>query len=222
LATKKRTTYAVLMGDIVGSERAPSLRAVHKTFNKAVDAANEAYAASLASPLTITLGDEFQGLLDSMATAWDIAAALRLRLLIDGVACRFVIGVTELESPLNTKQAWNMLGSGLAAARDALNDKSSPNAYRFSLPAEPLIAPLLNAVGDTLTQIELAWTATQLAYYGKTRESTRTNAVLAKKLGVTPRSLYKVLRAARADFHARQSGVVRATLQGLDERYAMP
>ncbi len=217
----KRNAYAVLMGDIVGSERAPSLRTVHKTFNKAIDAANQAYAASIASPLTITLGDEFQGLIDSLAHAWDIASALRLRLLVDGVACRFVIGFTELESPLNTKQAWNMLGRGLAAARDTLNDKSSGNAYRFSLPDEPLIAPLLNAVGDTLTLVERDWTATQLAYYAQTRESTRSNAALAKKLGVTPRSLYKVLRAARADLHARQSGVVRATLQSLDEKYAL-
>ena len=53
----KPSTHAVLMGDIVGSERAPSMKAVHRVFNKAVADVNVANAAHIASPLTITLGD---------------------------------------------------------------------------------------------------------------------------------------------------------------------
>jgi hypothetical protein len=213
--------YAVLMGDIVGSESAPSLKAVHRSFNAAIDSANDRHAANIASPLTITLGDEFQGLLMGLAHAWQVAAELRTRLLFARISCRFLIGVAQLDTPLNTKKAWNMMGAGLSAARDKLNDKRVQNAYRFSLPDDPITESLLDAVGDTITQVELQWTATQLRYYAKSRDWQRTQEQLAKSLGVGPRSLYKVLRAARADFHRRQSDVLRSALRGLDERYGL-
>lgn len=214
-------TYAVLMGDIVGSERAPSVRAMHRAFNAAVDAANDAYAGSIASPLTITLGDEFQGLLRGLARAWDVALDLRMRLLLADLSCRFVIGTAELQTPLNKALAWNMMGAGLAAARDKLNDKQTQNAYRFSLHGEPILETLLDAVGDSITQVERHWTPTQLEYYAKSRAAQDTQEKLARKLRISPRSLYKVLRAARADFHKRQSAVVRTALLGLDERYGL-
>ena len=212
---------AVLMGDIVGSERARSVRTVHRAFNQAVVSANERHADTLRSPLTITLGDEFQGLLGTLVGAWSVAAELRLGLLAADVQCRFVIGTTRLETPLNAREAWNMMGSGQAAARDKLNDKRTTNAYRFSLPDEPIIEPLLDAAGDSLTEVELGWTRTQREYYTKVHEASDTNAETARSLGVTPRSLYKVLHAARADFHRRQSAIIRRALTSLDERYGL-
>ena len=215
----KRCTHAVLMGDIVGSERAPSVKAVHRAFNKAVTRANEINAAHIASPLTITLGDEFQGLLTRFAAAWDAATALRLELLVDGIPCRFVVGSAKLETPVNTKEAWNMMGSGLSAAREKLNDKRTASAYRFSLQDEPVVERLLDAVGDALTEIEKDWTPTQLKYYAKTRAATRGNADVARKLGVSERSLYKVLHAGRVDAHRRHVEAIRGALEQLDERY---
>jgi hypothetical protein len=221
MARKRSNVHAILMGDLVASGKARSIKAVHGAFNQAIDAANERFTEAIASPLTITLGDEFQGLLRSLVEAWEVAFELRLRLLVANVSCRFVIGATELETPLNTKQAWNMMGPGLVAAREKLNDKRSGNAYRFSFAGEPIIESLLDAVGDSLTQVELGWTSTQLKYYAKVHGSTRTNAEVAKRLGITPRSLYKVLHAARSEFHQRQAEVLRGALRGLDQRYAL-
>ncbi|TMV59141.1 hypothetical protein FGG78_35990, partial [Thioclava sp. BHET1] len=58
---------AVLMGDIVRSETSLAPDLLYARFNAAIDALNQDHAGSLASPLTITLGDEFQGLVCSMA-----------------------------------------------------------------------------------------------------------------------------------------------------------
>lgn len=215
----KPSTYAVLMGDIVGSERAPSVPTVHRAFNKAVDNANEVAAAHIASPLTITLGDEFQGLLTAFVHAWDLAVAIRLELLYAGIPCRFVVGVATLKTPLNRKEAWNMMGTGLSAARDKLNDKRTTSAYRFSFSDAPLEELLLDTVGDALTQVEDAWTPTQLEYYSKSRAAKRGNADVAKKLGVSARSLYKVLHAGRADVHRRQLQAIRSALIQMDDRY---
>lgn len=212
---------AVVMGDLVGSERAQSLEAVHRIFNEAVAFANDRYAVGIESPLTITLGDEFQGLTRTLSHALRVAVALRLRLLAAEVSCRFVIGLAQLETPVNQRAAWNMMGRGLAEARDKLNDKRTRNAYRFSLPGEPLIEPLLDAVGDSLTEVEAAWTPTQRKYYATVHAASGTNAEIARSLGVTPRSLYKVLHAARAEFHRRQSAVLERVMTELDGRYGL-
>jgi len=219
MPARNSQSFAVLMGDLIGSERARSVTAVHRAFNKAIATANKSYAKSIASPLTITLGDEFQGLLSTLTHAWDVASELRLGLLVANVSCRFVIGTAQLETPLNRKEAWNMMGNGLAEARDKLNDKRTGSVYRFSLPQETIVESLLDAVGDSLTEVERGWTPTQLEYYSGARDGSRTNAAIARSFGVTPRSLYKVLHAARAEFHRRQSAVLRRALTTLDERY---
>lgn len=217
----KRPTYAVLMGDIVASEQAPSRRETHRVFNKAIARANKRHAEAIASPLTITLGDEFQGLLTGLAKAWDLAAELRLALLSDAVPCRFVLGAATLDTPLNPARAWNMMGEGLARAREKLDDKRSANAFRFSFPDDPVIEPLLDAAGDALTQTELGWTETQRRYFHSSRGAGRSIARIAKDFGVSERSVYKVLNAAHADFHGRQSEAIRQALTHLDKQHGL-
>lgn len=206
------------MGDLVASETATAVKTLHNAFNKAVAAANRKHA--LVSPLTITLGDEFQGLTSTLAEAWEIATGLRLRLLQDGLRCRFVVGVVRIETPINTQRAWNMMGPGLSEARDRLNQKQVESAYRFSVSGEETIESLLVAVGDSLTQIESGWTHTQLRYYAATRGE-RTNAKTATAVGITERALYKVLRAAHADFYGRQLNAITNALAALDKRYGL-
>ena len=70
------TTYGVLMGDLVRSERAPAPEALHDAFNRAVAQENRRHADVIVSPLTITLGDEFQGLVATQEDEQALIAAL--------------------------------------------------------------------------------------------------------------------------------------------------
>lgn len=219
MSAPKPAFYAILMGDIVGSEAAPSVPAVHRVFNKAVGWANQRHAPQILSPLTITLGDEFQGLVDGLENAWRVATDLRFKLMDEGVACRFVLGVASIRTRVNPERAWNMMGPGLAAARDKLNDKSSGNAHRFSFPDDPAIELLTDAVGDSLTQIEAGWTETQTDYLLRNRLSRQSPAKIAKGVGVSLGAVYKVLRAAQTDYYDRQSEALRQALALQDQRY---
>lgn len=221
MSVRKPFQRAVLMGDIVGSEAAPSVKAVHQSFNRAIAWANKRHGEHIVSPLTITLGDEFQGLLTGLEAAWRVAAELRLKLMSEAVSCRFVIGVAAIETPLNAERAWNMMGPGLASARDKLNDKTSANAHRFSFPGDPAIELLADAVGDALTLIEAGWTQTQRNYVIRNRLSRHAPAKIATSLDVSLGAVYKVLRAAQMDFHDRQSGALCKALALQDERYGL-
>lgn len=194
------STFVALMGDLVDSEGARSRTALHAAFNDAVKRENDMPAA-IASPLTITLGDEFQGLVCSFSAAIEIARRMRLRLLAQDVECRFAIGLVTLSSPLNTAAAWNMLGSGLAETRDHLNDKALTTAYRFYLPSptDGIVARLMESVGRALTMTEQAWTARQREVAWGFLIEGHTVKTLHLQTKTTERNIYKILNAAHLD-----------------------
>ncbi|MDO8902265.1 MAG: SatD family protein [Phenylobacterium sp.] len=207
-------THAVVMGDLVSSEDTDSVEALHSRFNAAVQWANGEHQPRIVSPLTITLGDEFQGLCVSLQAGLRLVRDLRAWLLMADIDCRFVLGSVRLQTPVNPTQAWNMMGPGLAASRQRLGDKRDGNAYRFELRGEPEVQALLEAVGSGLTAIEDGWTARQrqvvLALRGMAA------ADLAEQLRMSPQTLYKIRRAGRYDLYERQWAALEAMAARLD------
>lgn len=203
-----RVTHAVVMGDLVSSERATHIDALHQRFNTVVSEANQRHARAIVSPLTITLGDEFQGLCDTLEGGLALIRDLRAALLVSGLECRFVLGVARLQTPVNRIAAWNMMGPGLADARRRLDDKRDPNAYRFELLAEPELQGLLEAVGASLTEIEAGWTPRQQEVVLASQVETAVS--LAQRLGMSVQTLYKIRRAGRFDLYTRQWAALAA------------
>lgn len=206
---------SLLMGDIVGSEDALPQDVLYARFNAAVDAQNTRHGHDLVSPLTITLGDEFQGLAASLVLAARIARDLRLELLADGIDCRFVIGRVAVRTPINAEKAWNMMGPGFGRARDKLNEKKSDVFYRFSLEAAPVTETLLDAIGAALSGIERGWTDRQRADI-TALISGLSPADLARRRNVTVHNIYKV--RASGDFNVYSQGwqAVETALGALD------
>lgn len=214
------STFVALMGDLVDSEGARSRTVLHAAFNDAVNQENEAPTA-IASPLTITLGDEFQGLVRSFSAALKIAHRMRLRLLTQDVECRFVMGLVALASPLNTDTAWNMLGSGLADTRDRLNDKALTTAYRFYLPApnDGIVARLMEGVGRALTLTEQGWSARQREVAWGTLIEGHTVKALHRQTNTTERNIYKILSAAHLDPYREWWGDLQMAAKHLDAEH---
>lgn len=215
MGAKKRKSV-VIMGDLVSSRQARSTQKLHRQFNQAVGKTNEVYEAALLSPLTITLGDEFQGLCHEYEGAIGIVRDMRLRLLKADIECRFVIGSATVQTPLNTEQAWNMMGPGLAEARELIGKKDE-SAYLFSLPEQPVMAELLNALGYVLTKIELDWTPRQreMVIELLSRPDVSVADIAAAK-NVSESNVHKVLRAAGRDKVERIQTAISEAMQYLD------
>lgn len=83
------TPVVTLLGDVVGSRRAPDREALHRTLVDALAAVDRAVPAL--DPLVVTVGDEFQGVYATVGDA--VLASLLLRLhLLPGVDVRCGIG----------------------------------------------------------------------------------------------------------------------------------
>ncbi len=215
--TQDSPPACVVMGDLVRSESQRPADDVYEIFNRAVDAANRTHAESLASPLTITLGDEFQGIAWQLAAALPIVRDLRLALMQQGIDCRFVVGQVALKSPVNAQRAWNMMGPGLSRARAKLNEKLPATLYRFALLHDPLAETLADALGAGLTLIERGWTARQRDLIHKL-DAGQSAADLAAAEGVAVQNIYKVRAAGHHEAHSLQWAAIHQLLTSIDAR----
>jgi hypothetical protein len=135
-----RKHYYILMADIVKSSRFEGRgQLLMKQFRKQVTTVSNHYARKLLSPLTITLGDEFQGVPSDLVEAIQMIVALeeqRVRQQLD-FKLRYVVCYGQIDTPLNKKVAHEMLGAGLTKARRLLSEMKSETRTRFNLDLAP-------------------------------------------------------------------------------------
>lgn len=148
----------ILMADVIGSRRRSPERLMEE-FSGACGAANRAFATRLESPITITLGDEFQCVVDGWATGVDLILFLEeewVRRDLD-FSLRYVLSQGEIGTPVNPKVAHGMLGAGLTRARETLeSSKRSDSRFRFLDGPEPSCG-LLNRLFVVYASMRDSW-----------------------------------------------------------------
>lgn len=110
--------YLALIGDICGSREVADRGELQLTLQNVLEELNRAHAPALASPFTITLGDEFQALLVSAKPTWEMVAVIQACLY--PVRVRFGFGVGTIETAINPEAALGMDGPAFHHARDAM------------------------------------------------------------------------------------------------------
>lgn len=174
--------HHIVMGDVVGSsDRDP--RDIALKLKSAIDSMQSRYDTRIISPLTITLGDEFQGVVDSHGTA--VALTLDfLRLRLNGeipFPMRFSVVTGEIDTPINTKIAHEMIGAGLTTARRGLTDKDRDRANIFvSLPDTDMAGAMQNAF-DILYRRTEDWVGDQGMYLHDLTDADWDAEVIAKE-----------------------------------------
>jgi hypothetical protein len=131
--------HYILMADIIDSGKKEQ-KPLMEDFKNLIEEINEIYKADILSPLTITLGDEFQGVIKNLTTSIQIILTLEENCIHKKLnfKLRYVLNHGEIETPVNEKIAYEMLGSGLTEARLKLND-SKYKKFRFNITIDNLL-----------------------------------------------------------------------------------
>ncbi|GAB2633203.1 SatD family protein [Belliella aquatica] len=125
----------ILMADVIASTKLNS-DILMKQFRLLVDSINNNRHNQLKSPLTITLGDEFQGVIDTIENGIDIIFDMEeLRIVHDfDFKLRYVLHEGQIDTEINKNIAYQMLGEGLTKARESLSIlKKSNNRFLIQL-----------------------------------------------------------------------------------------
>lgn len=128
--------HYIIMADIISSRYIKKGEDFMGQFKNLTTQANENFQRQIVSPLTITLGDEFQGIVDSAKTLFQLVFFLEEQRIKAGYTfqLRYSLVYGEIETEINTKIAYEMYGSGLTKAREALKTaKETGNHYFIDL-----------------------------------------------------------------------------------------
>jgi hypothetical protein len=130
---KMKSKKYILMADVIDSSNRDTETLI-KDFKALTKKINSIFKTTLASPLTITLGDEFQGLINGIHEVTEIIIKIEEIVIKEkyNFKLRYVIHFGNIESTINTKKSTEMLGSGLTKGREKLENLKTTK-YRFDI-----------------------------------------------------------------------------------------
>lgn len=186
--------YIAVIADMVRSRDLSRVqrRRLQEQFNALIANLNRDYRAAIASRFVITLGDEFQGLLNSAAAIpdllWQLEQDFAERKL------RVGIGLGGLDTPLQ-KVAINIDGPALHLARSAIEDARKSHSLGGVFRGFGELDNILNGIARVLWFQRSRWTPSQRKIASLLRQG-MAQVEIAKKLRITRQVVSKQVLAA--------------------------
>ena len=196
--------YFAVIGDMIGSRTLSDRQSAQNCLKEALKEVNRFYADSQASLFTITLGDEFQGLLNSADELMEIVDEIRFR--VYPLKLRFGIGVGSMSTEILHDVSMGSDGPAYWAAREAIEYVHDNNDYGYSdictrlyfdsESRDGIEEQMIGTVNSTLSlcgRMEKSWTQSQYAFvrevvlkyrYGTAGEYYQKE--IADELGISP------------------------------------
>ena len=194
--------YFAVIGDMIGSRTLSDRQSAQNSLQEALEEVNRFYTDSLASLFTITLGDEFQGLLNDADELMEIVD--RIRFSVYPLKLRFGIGVGSMSTEILHDVSIGSDGPAYWAAREATKYIQENNDYGYSEICVRLYLEHKNELEEQMTEtvnsvlrlcgrMEKSWRKSQYAFvrevmlkynYGTAGEYYQKK--IAEELGISP------------------------------------
>jgi hypothetical protein len=183
-------TY-IVMADIIDSRRQPSKKLM-RDFQNVVMSINSKYRKHLLSPLTITLGDEFQGVMKSYDSALGLILEMEEEIVKQGgkFKLRYVLNYGDIETKLNHEIAYGMMGRGLTKSREALEELKDTDVRFLVILDSATDAEIMNNLFKLYDRVISDWKGKDLDYVKLFLED-KTYQEVASELGVNLTSAWR-------------------------------
>jgi hypothetical protein len=195
-----KNPYIAIIGDIIASKKISNRGEVQKELNTVLKAINLKYKGDIASNFTITLGDEFQGLLRNGANIMHILSDIERQMY--PVKIRFGVGIGEITTDINREISIGADGPGYYKARAAIQylkdnrkKKQAKSAdIRLEIDGDNQAATImLNTVLSLITVIKEAWSDRQREIIFDMLEHQDNQSEAAKRLSIKQPTVQKTL-----------------------------
>ena len=211
--------YCALIADVISSKKInhDERRSLQIVLSDALNEINNDYSGSIAAGFTLTLGDEFQGLLSDAGIVYEIAE--KLQHTAAPYTLRFGIGIGEIYTDITRQWAIAADGPAYYMARESLEFVKSEkikNDFPVYIKTGGSDDGLLNTALEYAAEIFSDWSDKQRhavfaeQFGGQTREET------AQMLNISTSSLSRRLTAAKYDKYIR---IKKILSEYLHEKY---
>jgi hypothetical protein len=177
----------VIIGDLVESRAIADRQALQNRLGAALDHTRAA-PEGIASPYTLTLGDEFQAVLSEAERAFRDAVAIQAA--VHPVLVRFSLAVGTLSTAINPRQALAMDGPAFHQARAGIEAmKAEDSLFRVhGLDADS--AALANASLSLISHAFRKWQPRRVRILAALQHGTAVPEI-ARQQGVSEQAVYK-------------------------------
>ncbi len=187
---KAKVNYLAVIGDVIGSRQAPDRGGLQQRLQGGLRDVNAAFAGLVAAEFVLTVGDEFQGLLQGALELDKLLATLRTHAF--PAELRVGLGIGGLDTELR-QQALGMDGPCFHRARQAIEraeDRHTPVETESGQPGAAFeIYALMSGY------MRRRWTQRQRQVVDLVRSGLEGREVAAH-LSITPSAVSQHLRAA--------------------------
>ena len=214
--------YLALIADVIDSKMVQERFDLQKQLEKTLQTMNELFGEFIASNFTLTLGDEFQGLLKVDAPVFQMIDTLRS--LLTPTQLRFGIGLGEIVTDIDPLQSIGADGPAYWNARAAINLGHQKNDYGntqiyFSCGKEKqdFFVNALIASGEAIrsgwrgSQEEILLDLLKRCVYSENFSQQD----LAQSLEINPSALSKRLKSSSIRVYLRGRAAALASIQSL-------
>jgi len=212
-------SFIAVIGDIKDSRKIENRSGVQKNLQRILCDVNDKYSADIASKFTITLGDEFQGLLTSGERVLRIISEIEQALY--PIRIRFGIGIGKITTEIDPERAIGADGPGYYMARNAIdflkeNDKRKQAALAdIRLEAEgenSEPAGMLNSILSLMCAIKDTWSDRQRQIIRDLAEHRDSQTDVAARLGIRQPTVHKSLSKGYYYTYRNASDIVEKAL----------
>lgn len=194
--------YIAIVGQIINYKQIQTYRhqSVHDMLERALRYINKTYQGHIVSNFTITIGNEFQGLLDTPEQLFEMIDTITLTMKTVGVDICIGIGLGKMTTKINKEMSIGADGPAYWQARAALDHLHKENDYgmnkvAFSFDGHPDVK-LINTTISLGEYMKFKWTQSQLDLLAGiiemgTYTETFRQVDLANTMQLQPKALHK-------------------------------
>lgn len=204
--------YIAVIGDIIESKKLEDRFESQKKLKKVLEEINNQYSNDIVSKFMITLGDEFQGLLNNGNHAIDMIEYIQIKMY--PIRIRFGIGIGKIETEINQVLPFGADGSAYHHARNMIDYLKNAEKKNKTSVANIMIASdgcnsnlelLLNTILSLCTTLRQKWTArqTEVAFDCLLNGDNQREAAI--RLGTIQPSIHKIL--SNADYYSYKNAM---------------
>lgn len=196
----KRDVYVAIIGDVIDSKKIVDRRKVQNKLEDVLKNINNRYKTQIASKFTITLGDEFQGLLFDVKVILKIIHDISFEMY--PIQIRFGIGVGGMSTEIYQEQALGADGPAYHQARNAIEyvkkNQESNARYHTNIaffPNDKENSQLLNLCLTSYSLFFNRWSEAQF-HTVKLMQQSKRQIDVAHDLDITQQAVVKRLQKA--------------------------
>ncbi|MDD3174411.1 MAG: SatD family protein [Herbinix sp.] len=211
--------YIAIIGDIKKSKNIANRKEIQDKLKNVLKEINIKYENDIAAKFMITLGDEFQGLLNNGSAVMNIISEIERKMYPTEI--RFGIGVGEITTDIDIEMAIGADGPGYYKAREAIEylkdsekkQKAIITDTRIEIDGNNQVATnLINTVLSLISAIKESWTDRQREIISDMLEHQDSQINVANRLNIGQSAAQKSLAGGKYYTYKEALDTITCTL----------